>query len=1384
MTRENYLNKCWIKEVKLGNCMNTMSNIDYKTGKSDKRFNLILLILVSSFLLACVSEKVYSQTTKTWVPSIGGSWTTAGNWNPSGEPSDGDNVVINSLQSAPITNIPDISLGSLIVSGSCNLIGTNGQPRLITVAGTLSVSAGTTLYLGTVSTDNTELTLAAGGTGTIDGTLFIYWNNSAAKTITINGDLTIGQSGLVSGTGTSSTFILSSGATLRIANTEGITTTGSTGAVQTPVRTYSAGANYIYNGTSAQLTGNGLTQNTPANLTVNNGAGVSLSAATTILGMLTMTSGTINLGSYNLTTGSLTGSSNITGSTGSLTLATGSDGTSPAAYPGVISNGGATVSLTKTGSGTLVLSGNNTYTGTTTISGGRLQIASSERIANASNIVLSGGTFSTGSSTGFSETVGTLNLQAASTIALGTGSHTLTFAASNGVTWGTGEVMVTGWTGAWDGTSSGTSGKLFVGSSSAGLTSTQLGKIVFAGPSGALFSSTILGTGEVIPLTVIAYSASTTFSASGSWTVPCGISSITVHAWGGGGGGGGAKGTNVGAGGGGGGAYNKSSWTVNAGDVYTATIGVGGTGGAATPTDGIAGGQTSFSGVAGSLIALPGSGGLSSGGLTGGAGGSGFYIGGTGGTSSSIAPVNGAGGGGGAGSGGNGVNGGNAATGTGGTGTYPGGNGGAFRIDRGDGNPGSIPGGGGGGARTGNNSSEIGGNGGNGKIVIAYYNYVPTITPGTNPAVCQGITSATLTYTSAGCPDQYSLDYDATANTQGFTDVAFTILPASPLTLTIPANAAVGVYNADLRVRNTTSGLNSGPVVIQVTVNPNSWTGATSTDWNTATNWCGGVVPGASAGITIPSGGNQPAISASAQCSTLTISSGASLTIAATGSMTVSGNLTNSGTITINSTIANSGSLIVQGTSSGNVTYNRQMQTTLPNGNFHFFSSAVGGQSVAGFISANTSNLSQIWSFQETDGSWPVVSSGNFVSGKGYNLSQKSGSTGIFIFTGSVVNSTTITATSPYATGYTARSTAADYNTTALWSGTRSWTNYGAGGWNLLGNPFTAALDAAAFLATNAGKFDPSYQALYVYDVLTSVYKYAAASVPGFPSGLTSFGTKIQAGQGFFVLALYDGIVFSFTSSMRVLSSATTFAKSAGSDKSEKADDPWPGLLLKVKHGDFENLTTVVYNADMTPGLDPGYDVGLYSSGSEVELYTNLVEGENVANMTRQALPVIDCDKFIIPVGIFTENGGEMTFSADIIPLTDYKFLLEDRTAGIFTDLSETSYTVNVSPATYGTGQFYIHTSSSILTSIKPPEKKPEIQDLKLWVSDKSLIIKGNVGSRASCEVYDMNGHKILQKTLVESDINSIAMPSGSKGFFIVRVRDGLRINTLKAVIP
>ena len=92
-------------------------------------------------------------------------------------------------------------------------------------------------------------------------------------------------------------------------------------------------------------------------------------------GSLAVNGGTLDLRGRALTVNALSGSSAGTiqsGVAGVVTL-TATAATS-STFAGSIGNGSGTVALTKSGTGTLRLSGSNTYTGTTTISSGTLQI--------------------------------------------------------------------------------------------------------------------------------------------------------------------------------------------------------------------------------------------------------------------------------------------------------------------------------------------------------------------------------------------------------------------------------------------------------------------------------------------------------------------------------------------------------------------------------------------------------------------------------------------------------------------------------------------------------------------------------------------------------------------------------------------------------------------------------------------------------------------------------------------------------------------------------------------------------------------------------------------------------------------------------------------------
>jgi hypothetical protein len=85
---------------------------------------------------------------------------------------------------------------------------------------------------------------------------------------------------------------------------------------------------------------------------------------------------------------------------------------------------------------------------------------------------------------------------------------------------------------------------------------------------------------------------------------------------------------------------------------------------------------------------------------------------------------------------------------------------------------------------------------------------------------------------------------------------------------------------------------------ITITVSPaQTWIGVTSADWNTASNWCGGI-PTATSDVIIPSvAANMPTLTGgTGTARNITINTGGSMTIAATGILDLFGSVTNNGT--------------------------------------------------------------------------------------------------------------------------------------------------------------------------------------------------------------------------------------------------------------------------------------------------------------------------------------------------------------------------------------------------------------------------------------------------------------------------------------------------------
>jgi hypothetical protein len=186
-----------------------------------------------------------------------------------------------------------------------------------------------------------------------------------------------------------------------------------------------------------------------------------------------------------------------------------------------------------------------------------------------------------------------------------------------------------------------------------------------------------------------------------------------------------------------------------------------------------------------------------------------------------------------------------------------------------------------------------------------------TVNTGSHTLTYTGLTNTTSDFTgitTAGpgvfvTPDNVSsgcapVDLTATGNGDGA--ITYTWSPATRLSattgnvVTAYPNAAI-VYTVTATDGNGFTAQSTATVVGTI----NTWQGATS-NWNTASNWSCGTVPTATTDVVIPVTANAPVIPASATVSAFNVSvvSSVALTLGASATFNVNGNLQNNSTIT------------------------------------------------------------------------------------------------------------------------------------------------------------------------------------------------------------------------------------------------------------------------------------------------------------------------------------------------------------------------------------------------------------------------------------------------------------------------------------------------------
>ena len=511
-------------------------------------------------------------------------------------------------------------------------------------------------------------------------------------------------------------------------------------------------------------------------------------------------------------------------------------------------------------------------------------------------------------------------------------------------------------------------------------------------------------------------------------------------------------------------------------------------------------------------------------------------------------------------------------------------------------------------------------------------------------------------------------------------------------------------YSAVDNASNTASEY-LGTHLYDAPVTSTTWTGGTDTDWATASNWSNGV-PTSSLDASIPDVTNAPIISGSTNASVNNLA------------------ITESDGLTINS----GGSLIVSGTSSGNVTHNRNLATT----NWYLMSSPVIGETydnayvTANSIASGTQNTNSrgIAPYVTTDDSWDYMLAGEtatFTAGNGYSV--KRSATGDISFTG------------------TLNVDNAGVDVVLSSSGNR---------FNLLGNPYTSHIASATFLTNEAAVSET--QTLWVWNQATGASgAYEVKTI--------SDAMVIAPAQGFFVKANAAGGTFNFAESNQA-STGGTFQRTENRQE----------IYLTISNQTDAREAKIYYIENMTTGFDVGYEGELFNGVSNpLAIYTHLVADSEGKNYQVQSLPTNNYENMIVPVGVNATSGSAITIDASTNNLPEgVNIYLEDKQDNSFTLLNaDTNFNSTLENDLSGIGRFYLHTTSESLSTAALGIDS----NISIYKSSSDNIrIVGVQNGTANVQMYNMLGKEVLKTSFEGNGVNDIKLNTIPMGIYIVKI--------------
>ncbi len=500
----------------------------------------------------------------------------------------------------------------------------------------------------------------------------------------------------------------------------------------------------------------------------------------------------------------------------------------------------------------------------------------------------------------------------------------------------------------------------------------------------------------------------------------------------------------------------------------------------------------------------------------------------------------------------------------------------------------------------------------------------------------------------------------------------------------------------------------------------------------------------------------------------LGVTSANTLTIDQSSSLTVSGDFTNDGSVTLNSTAANFSSLIVEGTATGDITYNRFVNS---------YNDGLGGgwdlvgsptvMTITDFIAANGANIEILgteyafsqynnvldqWERYATD-----AQSGSFTTAQGYSMAT-------------VTQDPPPPGAAGTAVAFTGAMQTTDQSINII--NNNGLNNVGRR-WNLVSNPFPSYINgnttagATNFIDSNSAVIDGNYGAVYGWN---------GASYTMY--NLLDEAFSIAPGQGFWVAALNETNTFlNFTAAMRTTTGTGDFVLG-----------PEPltyHVALKLYNGETQKANTDFYFRDgLSLDLDPWYDAGAFNQSTK--LSTRLPGGSQETAFARNAMGMEAIQNTRVPLEIRQNAGQAFSLSMEEMELPeDIYVYLEDTLNGTLTSLKDQDFELVAQSDLSGADRFFVvFKENSVLSS----GDTLGINALSVYKANKDnfVTIAGITPYLGQLDVrlYSMLGQIVREKALNPTTPKQAVSTQGlASGLYIVQINSGNQVFVEKIIV-